>query len=160
MLKIRQFEWRDVEEINRRDNDPEVTRYLGTIPPVPLERTYEGYRRMVDNGDLLLVVEEDDKVIGSLEIIIEKGKNSHVGTIGFSLKKEFWGKGIGTKLAEEGIRKAKEIGLKKLVTYIYEPNERSVALMNSLGFELAGRLKEHALIDGKFYDQLIFEKLL
>jgi len=160
MLKIRQFEWRDVEEINRRDNDPEVTKFTGTIPPVPLEKTYENYRKMIDNADILLVAEENDKVIGSLEVITEKGGGSHVGTIGFSLKKEFWGKGIGTKLAEEGIRKAKERGLKKLVTYIYEPNERSIALMNSLGFELVGRLEKQVKIDETYYDQLIFEKLL
>jgi len=37
MLKIRPFEWKDVDSLNQIINDPEVAKYTQEVTPLPLE---------------------------------------------------------------------------------------------------------------------------
>jgi len=71
-----------------------------------------------------------------------------------------WGKGVGTR----GINLAcdyafQELGLRKIVAGIYEPNVGSRRAFEKAGFVLAGRLAQHRLCQGKYVDQLIMERL-
>lgn len=159
MLKIRPFEWKDAEALNSRLDDPKVVRYL-PVGPKPLEETIEYFAEVMRDGGIVLVAEQDGRVAGSVEIQRGKRKAAHVGTIGIALKKEFWGQGIGTKLMKEGIRLARNAGLKKVKAPVYAPNKRSINLLKDLGFRLAGRLRKEAYIEKKYYDELVFEKLL
>ena len=155
MLKIRPFQWSDAEALNSRLDDSTVTKYL-PVGPKPLEETIEYFAEVMREGGIVLVAEQDGRVAGSVEIQKGKRKAAHVGTIGIALKKEFWGKRIGTKLMKEGIRLAKEDGLKKVKAPVYAPNKRSINLLKDLGFKLAGRLKKEAKIGNKYHDELIF----
>jgi len=160
MLKIRPFEWKDVDALNEIINDPEVVRYSQEAIPLPLENMVHQFSERIRNKDIVLVAEEDGQVAGHLVIGIGRDKLSHVGSIGLFVRKELWGKGVGTKLLEEGINAAKERGLKKLMYDVYSPNERSINLAKQFGFELHGTLKKHMLAEGNYLDKLIFEKLL
>jgi RimJ/RimL family protein N-acetyltransferase len=160
MLKIRPFEWKDVDSLNQIINDPEVAKYTQEVTPLPLENMVHQFSDRIRNKDVVLVAEESGNVAGHLVIGIGKDKLSHVGSIGIFVKKELWGREIGTKLLEEGIKAAKQRGLKKLIYDVYEPNERSINLAKQFGFELDGRLKKHMLAGGIYLDKLIFEKLL
>ena len=160
MLKIRPFQWSDAEALNEIINDPEVMRYSQELIPMPLERMVLQFSERIRNKDIVLVAEEDGQIAGHLVVGIGRGKLSHVGYIGLFVKKELWGKGIGAKLLEEGIKAAKERGLKKIMYEVYSPNERSINLAKQFGFELRGTLKKHMLSEGDYLDKLIFEKLL
>jgi len=160
MLKIRPFEWKDVDALNQIINDLEVAKYTQEVTPLQLENMVHQFSDRIRNKDVVLVAEEGGAVVGHLVIGIGKDKLSHVGSIGIFVKKELWGKGVGTKLLEEGIRAAKERGLKKLMYDVYAPNERSINLVKQFGFELHGTLKKHMLAEGNYLDKLIFEKLL
>jgi len=160
MLKIRPFEWKDVEALCERNNDPDVVNSLVTTPPSTLEGTLNYFSERLNNQDLVLIAEEDGKIAGSLEIRTSRGKDSHVGRIGLALKKEFWGRGMGTKLLKEAIKEAGKRRLEKLVYYVSGYNERSINLAKDLKFSLVGRLKKNIKVGKKYYDMLIFEKLL
>ena len=160
MLKIRQFEWSDVEALNERVNDPEVCKYTTLSPPVSLESTVEYFTKKLEAKDIVLVAEYDNKVVGNIEIGRKGGKFSHVGDMGIAIKKEYWGKRIGTKLFERAIKEAKIRRFKKLTYCVFEPNKRSINLVKEFGFRLAGRLKKQVMIGNKYYDELIFEKIL
>lgn len=160
MLRIRPFEWSDVESINKLMNDPDIARCGPGIIPTPLESTVHMIAERFKYNGVIFVAEEDNEFLGTLFLGVGKDRLSHIGTIGVFVKKEQWGKGIATKLVEECIKSAKKMGLKKLVYEVYSHNERSINLVKKFGFELNGTQKRHLLVDGQYVDKLIFEKLL
>ena len=58
-----------------------------------------------------LVVKDGNKIIGTSEIKLGKGRQSHVGELAISIRKEYRNQGLGTKLMAE-ILKAAERELK------------------------------------------------
>jgi hypothetical protein len=160
MLKIRPFEWKDAEALNERANDPRVCKYLVISPPISMESTVEYFAKKLEAKDIVFVAEYDNKVAGSIEIGRKGGKFSHVGDMGIAIKKEYWGKGIGTRLFEQAVKEAKRKRFKKLTYCVFEPNKRSIKLVKEFGFKLAGRLGKQVKIGNKYHDELIFEKLL
>ncbi len=160
MLKIRPFEWSDAEALFERNKEPEIQEMALTPLPKTLEETIEQYSSMMERGLMILIAEKDKKVVGDAFIRMERGRMSHVGTVGLSLKKEAWGQGIGTRLVKEAIKTAKKKGLKKLIYTTRENNKRSINLAKSLKFVFVGRMEKHIKSGRKYYDRLIFEKLL
>jgi len=161
MLKIRPFEWSDVEFLNQRFQDPNVLMFMARWQPFTDEETVKYFSEIRENDDIALVAEYDGKVAGSIEIRKRKSpKMKHVGSIGIAIKKEFWGKGIATRLMEEAEKEARKKKMKKLNYELFEPNKRAINLVEDCGFKLAGRLKKEAKIGKKYVDELIFEKLL
>ncbi len=60
---------------------------------------------------------------------------------------EYWGRGIGTKVLNLLIKRAREIGLKELkVGGIYEYNTRSMKLYSKAGFVETGRVEEDGYV--------------
>ena len=160
MLKIRPFQWSDAEAIHNINKNREVARLVGDEPAKNLENTIQTISDMVEKNSILLTAESGGKVIAFLNIRPRKGTESHCAHIGIVVNKEFWGKGIGSKMMKEGMRLAKGKKLKKLAYSVVEYNERSINLVKDFGFRLAGRLKKQVRIGKRYYDLLIFEKLL
>jgi len=160
MLKIRPFEWKDAEAIHNINKNREVAILVGDEPAKNLENTIQTISDMIEKNSILLTAELDGKVIAFLNIRPKKGTESHCAHIGIVVDKKFWGKGIGSKMMEEGMQLAKKKKLKKLAYSVVEYNERSINLVKNFGFRLAGRLKKQVFMDKKYYDLLIFEKLL
>jgi ribosomal protein S18 acetylase RimI-like enzyme len=105
----------------------------------------------------------DDKPVGMAVFIInEKIKTKHIANIyGVFVKEEFRGKGIGKKLINSIlniINRNKSVWKIKLT--VNTEQNAAVDLYKQFGFNVAGRLKNELRIDGKFYDELIIEKLL
>lgn len=65
-------------------------------------------------------------------------KMKHYGTIGISVLKEYWGKGIATLLLEKLVCWAKEKGIKKINLDVFENNKRVIKLYEKFGFKLEG----------------------
>ena len=51
------------------------------------------------------------------------------------------------------------LGLRRIEAMVTAGNERSVRLLDKLGFALEGRLRDHAYWKGRFWDQLIYARL-
>ena len=73
--------------------------------------------------------------------------------------KDFWGYGIGKNLMKETISWADVNGIKKIVLYVLETNDRGIELYKKLGFELEGLLKKDRILsDGKYYNTYIMAR--
>lgn len=76
------------------------------------------------------------KIRGFIEIeIIEDSKNKTARVNGLAVKKEFEGKGIGQKLLETGIQKAKKREIKKIILLVLEQNKKAQQIYSKAGFE-------------------------
>ena len=105
-------------------------------------------------GNYAIVLKEEDKMIGTIEVHSLKG---HKGEIGFVLSKDYWNKGIMTEAAKMLIIYAFEIlGLKRLSYNYFLFNQRSKRVCEKLEFKFEGVLrKKFQLYDGTYIDEAV-----
>lgn len=74
--------------------------------------------------------------------------------------REYRGQGIGRRLAERTIARAKEIGLERIELEVYASNESAVALYRKLGFTVEGVKRKGRKVDGVYDDVLMMALLI
>ncbi|EMF0085651.1 GNAT family N-acetyltransferase [Enterococcus hirae] len=107
------------------------------------------------NNNLLLLACMGQKIIGVVSVKTgEQYRISHVGEVGISILKDYWGLGLGTMLLEEVLIWVKENGvLFRLELDVQTRNERAVHLYQKMGFEIEALMKRGARTDdGDFLD--------
>lgn len=110
-------------------------------------------RRRADAGEIL----------GLQDILPESGKEPallHIGNISTFVAIGAQRKGIGRALSHASFREARRRGYKKICAAIRTDNPGAISFYSSLGFETIGIAKKHALVDGKYIDEILMEKLL
>ena len=65
------------------------------------------------------------------------------------------GRGVGQRLVEATLHKAREIGLETIELSVYAANDSAIALYQKLGFEEEGRKKRGRLMDGHYDDVIL-----
>jgi L-amino acid N-acyltransferase YncA len=97
---------------------------------------------------------------GSLNVFNARPAYRHVADFSVYVERAWRGKGVGHRLLERLIEIAREIGYHKLVLSTFPTNMGGVTLYERLGFSRVGVYHEQGLLDGKWVDTLIMEKLL
>ena len=106
-------------------------------------------------NNLLLVALVGEEIVGTASVkATNEYRIAHIGEIGISLLKEYWGFGLGTLLIEEIIdwsKNSKKIF--RLELQVQVRNERAVRLYQKLGFEIESTMPRGARSDaGEFLD--------
>ncbi len=97
-------------------------------------------------------IEKDGKVIGSIVFSRIRWFNRK-SEISIILKKEFQGKGYGKKSLKAAMDFAfNKMNLHRLEAEVYEFNNVSIKLIESLGFKKEGILREAQYSKGKYWD--------
>ncbi|MCU9614595.1 GNAT family N-acetyltransferase [Caldibacillus lycopersici] len=110
----------------------------------------------------LIVAEEDGEVLGysCLNHFKEKDAYDRTSELSIYIAPEHHGKGVGSLLMKEIIRRAEQLNYHTVIGVITGGNEASVKLHEKFGFELVGSLKEVGYKFGQWQDvhyyQLIF----
>lgn len=80
----------------------------------------------------------------------------HRATVGVSVVRTHWGKGVGTALMQACMELAKTAGYEQMELEVVENNARAVALYERLGFVRTGRIP-HAIrySDGRYADLVV-----
>lgn len=123
------------------------------LTPAALAIEIDYLRDSVNN--LLLIAILDETIVGTTSVrAAEQYRISHVGEIGISILKEYWGMGLGTMMLEEALFWAKENGvLSRLELDVQTRNERAVHLYKKLGFQIEATMERGARKDnGEFLD--------
>jgi RimJ/RimL family protein N-acetyltransferase len=114
-------------------------------------------------GTLVLLAEVSGEVVGSLSF--ENGPHrriAHRGTFGFSVAKDWRGKGIGTALLQILIDWAKDNPLiEKIGMAVCANNERAIRVYRKLGFVEEGRRpREMKLGPGQYVDDILMYRFV
>ena len=98
-------------------------------------------------NNLLLLAFADEQIVGMASVkAASEYTVSHIGEIGISVLKEFWGIGLGTALLDE---------------VIYWRNERAIRLYQKFGFKTEATMVRGARdAQGDFLDVLLLSKLI
>ena len=85
----------------------------------------------------------------------------HRASVGLSLLRAHWGKGIGTAMMQALISAAKDAGYEQLELDVVDNNERAVSLYQHLGFRRVGQVpKAIRYRDGRYADLLLMIRSL
>ncbi|BCA86334.1 N-acetyltransferase [Enterococcus saigonensis] len=98
-------------------------------------------------NNLSLVALVDDEIIGIASVLAEENPRvAHIGEVGISILKEFWGMGLGAALMEEIILWAESSGIiRRLELTVQTRNQRALHLYQKFGFIIEGEIKRSFL---------------
>ena len=150
-LIVRPWQSADLEAAFAIYSDPEVMRYLGAQPGVPIPDREKMTERMEfwkerDRGLPptlgFWAIEADGRPVGSV-ILRPLPKDVKI-EVGWHLGREHWGKGYATEAARGAIRHGFETaGLDEIYCIIYPENTRSIRVAERLGLESLGTTTQY-----------------
>lgn len=108
---------------------------------------WESYRWFISTGT---------EVVGSVGL---KNINQMMAfaEIGYGVTETLQGKGIATQAVSLMVEKIfKETQLRKLIAYVHDKNIASCRVLEKIGFQREGLLREHYIINGKPENEVLF----
>ena len=114
--------------------------------PMDPDPTLDGERAWIENrlnspDQLKIVCEMDGQIAGNCQIAFKpQAKNRHRASLAIALRRDYWGRGIGTALFQELIAVARVKGVTQLELDYIEGNDRGRALYEKMGFRPWGEL--------------------
>ena len=112
------------------------------------------------NARVFLVLEHNCEVIGFGMITPYKQYSNfnHTGVLGYFIKEEFTGLGLGTNLLHELIYQGNKIGISNYLAHISSHNYQSLNFHRKHGFEEVGRFKNVSIKFGTHVDIVWVQK--
>lgn len=160
-LKIRRAEADDCDALYEMFGASTV--YSGTLQlPYPSREYWR--QRLSENTDSVynLVGIIDDRIVGMVSVATfpNRPRRRHAGAIGISVHDDWQGKGIGKELMRAIVDLADNwLNLTRLELEVYADNPAALRLYEGFGFEVEGRLRQHAFRDGQFVDSIMMGRL-
>ena len=110
----------------------------------------------------VLVAEMNGQVVGfgSLNVFNPRQAYDHVADFSLYVERSWRGKGIGGRLLGALIERGRSVGFHKMVLSAFPFNKAGRALYEKHGFRVVGIYKQQGLVDGRWVDTIIMEKLL
>jgi ribosomal-protein-alanine N-acetyltransferase len=164
-LVLRGLDMDDAEFILRHFGAPSVTEYLLDEEPL----THEEQAR-----DLIRFYLQPAGKTYNRWGILAKAEGILIGTcgfhkwdkrhrraeIGYDLTPSYWGQGIMTEALHAAIEYGfGEMGLNRIDALVYPENVRSARVLEKLGFQKEGLLREYFCMAGECHDHLLFSLL-
>ena len=118
-------------------------------------------RFLSSERDIMLVALDGDRVVGNA--IIEHNRIprlAHRAELSVTVLRDYWGRGIGTRLIEMLIDFSCTAGHDVITLTVRADNERAISLYKKLGFTLVGEMKNYFKISGVSYNAFLMEKYL
>ncbi|HET8998012.1 MAG TPA: arsinothricin resistance N-acetyltransferase ArsN1 family A [bacterium] len=125
-------------------------------------RNCEDVRTWFDGTHPVVAVEHEGRLIAFASTSAYRPRECYAGIAEFSVyvAREARGRGAGRVAMEALIREAERAGLWKLVSRVFPENTASLRLLRSVGFREVGTYQKHAMLDGKWRDVVIVERLI
>ena len=111
----------------------------------------------------VLVAEDDDGTVlgwGSLNAFNPRRAYDHVADFSVYVARERRGQGIGSALLSALEERARALGYHKMVLAAFPTNLAGMRLYERHGFRTVGIYHEQGLLDGRWVDVIVMEKIL
>ena len=127
--------------------------YLEMVEAPPFEKVASHQRQLIEKNGPVFYALDGDQVVGWCDIFpFNNPRLNHRGGLGMGLLPKYRGQGLGTKLVQATLKKAKEFGLEKVELEVYTSSPAAVALYRRLGFVDEGFVKNYRKLDGQYFD--------
>ena len=129
------------------------------------QRTPEERRQWIKSRSArhpVIVAEDAGRVLawGSLNPFNPREAYRHVADFSIYVERGQRGRGVGRVVLARLVELAREHGYHKMVLSAFPFNAAGMALYERLGFRTVGVFKEQGLLDGRWVDTIVMERLL
>lgn len=152
-VDLRPIEADDLEFLQTQVNDPRIWRAIGRSRPINADQERDFFENVVcDDDTVTLLVVVDSTPIGTI------GFNSieweaQRAEIGYWIAPDRHREGYGTEATERLVTYGfDQLGLHKITARVFEFNEPSRRLLESVGFTQEGVHRDEKFIDGEYQD--------
>ena len=161
-LSLRWLEERDAADLFAIFSDPHVMRYWSSTPwtdeAAGLELV-QSVRRNFVVGSLYqwgVVRRDEDAVIGTCTLAGVDARNRRA-EIGFILRRDHWGRGYMLEATRTLLRFAfEQLALHRVEADVDPRNDASIRLIERLGFQREGHLRERWLVGEEINDTIMY----
>ncbi len=125
-----------------------------------VEQEMEHINRVSNDANTLMILGIiDNNIVSVAQISIPNRKRiAHNSEVSISVKKDYWGNGIGSAVMEELIRFAKEHSIIKNISLgVKVSNNNAIRMYEKFGFKKVGLHKDYFNINGQFYDEILMD---
>ena len=103
-----------------------------------------------------------DEVVGwaSLNVFNARRAYDYVADLSIYVERSWRGQGVGRRLLDALVARARALGFHKLVLSAFPFNQAGMAAYRRAGFREVGIYREQGRLDGRWVDTIVMEKLL
>lgn len=162
MIQIREAHFRDLPTLVQIYNDAILhTTATFDLEPKTIEERKSWFFRHSPSYPLY-VAEVEENVVGYCGILPYSEKAAYAKTVELSiyLHPQAQGKGIGTRLLQVMIEKARSLGYHTILSGITDGNEASIKLHERFGFKKVSHFKEVGYKFGRWLDVCFYQLML
>ncbi len=121
--------------------------------PLSISQEADYIRKFAGNPNQVMIVAFDEGELvgtGAVSVIGSRERFAHRREIAISVRKDYWGKGIGSGIMKVLIDFCKKSGAEVVQLEVRSDNERALALYKKFGFEKVGEYKKFMKIGGEY----------
>lgn len=159
----RAAELRDVQRITGIYNQGIEDRVATFETRLRDETEMETWLKERESRYKVVVIQDENGIVqgwASINVFHSRCCYDGIGDLSLYIERNLRGKGLGRRLLAYLIETAEEEGFHKLVLSAFDFNEAAKNLYLSVGFRIVGTYEKQGLLDGKYVDVIIMEKLL
>ena len=153
----------DIPKIVRWINDPEIRYYVGHYLPATFESERTWLEKLdSDDKNIVFAIEAKStrgspgRFIGVMGLHGINWKDRTVMTGALIGDKRYWGNGYGTDAKMQVLNYAfNELNMHKVVSFVYDYNERSFRYLLRCGYKVEGKQRQHVFRQGAYHDNVI-----
>ena len=121
--------------------------------PTTVENEEAFLRSMIGSPDgVMYTAKEDGEIIGIAHVSRLKRRMSHRASIGVSVRRCAWHRGVGTALMDKLVAFSRNNGIEQLELEVRSDNERSIRLYEKFGFQKIGTIPAFLKVNGETFD--------
>ena len=134
--------------------------YLAFVQAPPRESVRKYVLSNIEKEIPQFVALSEAEVVGWCDITpMRHAGFTHCGELGMGVRNGFRRMGIGTKLVEQTVQKAKEQGIERVELEVFRSNLPAIRLYEKMGFVVEGEKQKARKLDG-VYDNLVVMAML
>jgi RimJ/RimL family protein N-acetyltransferase len=162
-VTLRYLEFDDIETLYSWETDIELSIWSGWTPPLSRAAFRHKYERRITEPEkdlVMLGIEFEGQLVGyvQLALIDDHERRAAVGIV--VGEKRTWGRGIGRTALRILLDYAFTVrNLERVYAEVYGFNQRSLRLMEHVGFQKEGILRQHEIHNGTRQDMHFFGML-
>ena len=167
MIRIQPVNWDHIKRHYAWNNDPELNYFDSDFPHE--QESFEAFTRRLrhiqqDEHSPIhireIIHEADQTLIGIVDIHEIDRINCKCQIECTIADKRYENQGLGTQAFRLAVRYCfEEMKMNKVMSSAFDFNEKWIRILQNLGFAQEGRLRQHAVKDGRYCDKLIFAML-
>ncbi|WP_049888082.1 MULTISPECIES: GNAT family N-acetyltransferase [unclassified Natrinema] len=152
-ITLRPIEEEDIEFLQKQVNDPRIWRPIGRSRPMNREQEREFFETDVCGDDtIVLLIVADSTPIGTVGLHSFDWETQRA-ELGYWLAPDYHGEGYGSEAAGRIVAYAfDQLGLHRIEARVFERNDPSRRLLESVGFTQEGVHRDVEFIDGAYRD--------